>query len=426
MRYIAGELLNFLEQARAITLSPAVDALFPVAGLYDGYADAICAHGSNGADPSVTVDLAMLDKDRVDNGNLDSWPGGSPTGWTVTASGGGAVTEATGGEARSGSAAKIQKSAGAASLKKTFKVRAGQRLNVEVYLRNTGAGQCQAQLYNPVTKRYLSAAGAWQSAQTYWATASTTSYVQKLLAFQVEDVLACQGFVAYLELSMHDTGGAAGGDYGLADDAFMWPRWNAVVVSGHNLEIGQAPTLRSSTDAFGGVNTQEALLTVRQPAFQGYLSTPSNRRYARLASTGTQSTLAGTPYYGELVITYLETAASGGASEWTYSVRYMPDNILSAPAGGKVIATRATQQRRRAIALHFTPPADAVMREQRDELHGRCHGALYPVILVPVDAEDVVVHGRIDETLEVRRLFLASWEDDVLVSENPFTRVTPS
>jgi hypothetical protein len=46
-------------------------------------------------------------------------------------------------------------------------------------------------------------------------------------------------------------GGSAAGDNAYADDAFVWPSWNAVVAAGHNIEARMAPELRSSNDGFG-------------------------------------------------------------------------------------------------------------------------------------------------------------------------------
>jgi hypothetical protein len=428
MRYVAGELLNFLEQARLITPSPALDANFPVARLYDGYADAVAAFATNTASPLYTVDLALLDKDLVDNGNLDSWPGGVPTGWAVTTSGGGAVTEATAGEARSGSAAKVKKNGGAASIKKTYKVRTSQRILFDLYLRNAAAGQAQAQIYNPLTKKYLTGAMAWQSGQAYFATASTTSYVQKTNSFTVEDWRAHgDAPITYLELSIHDTGAGGGSDYALVDDVFLSPHWNALVLAGHNIEAGMAPQMRSSNDNFAANNVLEASPAVRQPSMFAFASTAIAKRWARLQLTGTQSSISGAAWLGELAITYLETALRGFNDG--SDLRYLPDNTVNAGPGGKVIASQTARQRRRVLRVTVEPGTvganDAEIREQRDEITGRSHGALWPLIVVPHNSEDIVLHGRLDDSWAAKRVFDTFWEDDLLISENPFTRVIP-
>jgi hypothetical protein len=421
--------VNWLTKARLITPSPAAHADTPLAALSDGIVDAAFAFGSNPAGPSITGDLAMKNKDDVDNGAIDTWQAGAPVGWVVAVTVDGTVTEATGAEARSGSALKVKKGTGSARATYVYEVRAGQRLTYEAYLRNNGAGQCQLQIYNPMTGMYLAPGLTWQASQIYVATASTTSYVQKTGAFQVESFLACQGPTAFLECSIHDTGGTGASDYALADDLQLWPTWNAVVVSGHNWEPVSAPEIRSSNDAFAGNNVLEGTMAVRQPAFFKYLATPVAKRWVRVALIGTHSGYDGRAYrfMGELAVTYLESALKGPKLSDGYTVRYLPDNVVNTMPAGKVVAARTTQQRRRVLALHFrrTGGTDAAMREVRDEIHGRCYGSLLPVIVVPIDSEDVVLHGRLDDAFEALRAGIDVWDDDLVITENAFPRVTP-
>lgn len=426
MRYVAGEQLNFLEKARSITVSPSADANFGTANLYDGYADAVFKFGSNGANPYISVDLAIKDKDGADNGSLDTWSGGTPTAWTVTTSGTGTVTETTvGAEVKSGSAAKLKKGSGSAQIAKTYRVRAGQRMTVDLWLRAAASGFAKAQLRNLVTGYYLTSAGAWQSAQAYFATESGTTYVQKTRTFTVQNFATCLDPMTYLELMVEDQGSGGGSDFAFVDDAFIYPDWNAVVIAGHNIEPRMLTELRSSTDGFGASNTVEATVTVVQPACFAYLSVASQRRYARLALTGTQSSQGGAPYYGELVITYLETSAVGPShiSGSNYTMRFLPDNIINTAPGGKVHAARASTQRRRVHQLSFRTNTTDVA-EVRDEIHGRCYGALWPLVLVPMNAETVVALARIDDSWEVKRVLDTLWDSDLVVSDCPFPRVT--
>jgi len=426
MRYVAGELVNFLEQARSITVSPSADALFPVTRLYDGYADSVFRYGSNAADPYAIFDLALKGKDGVDNGALDTWSGGSPTGWTKTTTGTGTVVETTvGAEVRSGSAAKLNKGSGTAKLVKTYRVRSGQRFSFSLYARIAAAGSAKAQLYNPVTKKYLTSAMAWQTAQAYFATeAASTTYVEKTNSFQVESLAAHLSPITWLELTLVDDGAGGGSDFAFFDDVFLWPTWNAVVIAGHNIEPGMVATLRSSTDNFSASNDVEVTLAQRQPAMFGYDSTAITRRWAGLLFSGTQSALAGAIFAGEIAITYLETAAVGPNDGWTE--RFIPDNVLNSLPGGKVTATRTTEQLRRAYQFafeHATQGTDE-LKEVRDEIHKRAHGSLWPVILVPIDAEDRVCHGRISDQWEGKRVFDTIHDNDLLIADNPFPRVT--
>jgi len=58
--YAAGQYANLLERALSVTLSPAVDALFPATNLYDGRPSRACRHGSNAANPTITADLSAF------------------------------------------------------------------------------------------------------------------------------------------------------------------------------------------------------------------------------------------------------------------------------------------------------------------------------------------------------------------------------
>lgn len=428
MRYIAGELLNFLELARTITPSPALDANFPASRLYDGYADAVALFGSNAAGPSLTVDLAIKDRNGVDNGNLDAWSGGLPTGWEIDFSGTGSVAETTtAGEIRSGSAAKMRRTSGSYyGLTKFYRVRAGQRFNISLWCRIAGAGSFKAWLYNPVTKKFLTSGGAWTPTPSYFTTeAASTSYVEKTLSFVVESMATCQAPTTLLQLGVMDQGTGGGSDFAFVDDVFLWPTWNAIVVAGHNIEPGMAPEMRASTDNFSASNVLEASMVVRQPSFWALAASEITKRYARLVLSGTQSSLAGAAYIGEFAVTYLEAALRGiSGTRDGYSLRFFADNIVSAARWGRVNAARITTQRRRSLLLPFRPNSDASWLEQRDEITARCHGALWPLILVPLDSEDVVLHARLDESWQAQRLHSDVYDTDLVVSDNPFPIVT--
>lgn len=432
MRYVAGELLQFLERARSIASSPAFDADYPKTRLYDGWADAAAWLASNAASPTITIDLAMLGADAIDNAALDAWQAGLPVGWAVTATGGGAVTETTtAGEIRSGSAAKLKKGTGTARVAKTYRVRAGQRLNLSAWVRVAASGVAGVAIYNPVTKHYYSPAGggSWTSALTYAAASTSLTYVEATGTFTVEGLAACGDPITYVQLLVEDFGAGGASDYAFVDDAFVWPSWNAVIVSGHNIEPGMAPTVRSSTDNFASVDTSEAAIAIQHPTCYAYLSTPSTRRYVRLAMTGAQSPAAGAVFIGELVVTYLETAARSSRTEDGYETELVPDN-LELQAAPRRASARMALQRRRRLRLAFLQPTDAQYVVARDEVHGRCHGTLWPLVIVPRDADDVVVHGRLDEDAwKARRLHDGEaggiYEDGLTIIESPPPRVVP-
>jgi hypothetical protein len=76
------------------------------------------------------------------------------------------------------------------------------------------------------------------------------------------------------------------------------------------------------------------------------------------------------------------------------------------------------------LRLSFRRRNDAGYREGRDDIIRQCRGGQWPVIVVPIDTEDLVVHGRLDSSWRVLRQFLSAWEDDITLSETPLPQVT--
>lgn len=139
MLYAAGQYANLLSRALSVTLSPAADALFPGSQLGDGRPTRPAKHGSNGANPSVTFDLAAFTP-------------GSSTPYTFTA-------------------------------------RSGERRRI------TSGGTSNVQVQNLTTGRYLRSDGAWQVGTTNVLTAAGS------LDYQVESFTICQAPTVLLKIT---------------------------------------------------------------------------------------------------------------------------------------------------------------------------------------------------------------------------------
>ena len=420
MRYIAGaDTGNLLARAVLITPAPALDAILGVGSLYDGRAKTITKFGSLVADSKVTIDLALF------AGAFETWGGGAPAGWTKTTSGTGTVVETVvGAEVRSGSAAKGNKGSGTAQLSRTITVRVGERLTLDVWLRIAAAGQSKVQIYDVLTHKYLTSGGAWQTGATYCASeVASTNYVNTVRTFTVEDWQAHQANTTQLRILWEDTGAGGGSDFAFVDDLYVYPTWNFCSIHGHNIDAGTAVELRSDTAAFAGAGTLEATLTNRVPSFHAYLSAPVGKRWARVTLVGTNSAI---PYLGELVIGYAETAARKIKDGW--EVREMESQVRNVSPVGEVFALNRTQFTRRAIRPTFKALSDAQWREGRDDIFRRCRGGANPLVIVPMDDEDVVLLGRIDDTIAAQRAFRTSGgqllEYDLPVAESPFNSLT--
>ena len=145
MLYAAGRYANLLARALSVTLSPSADSLFPAANLYDGRPSRAGRHSSNGANPSITFDLAAFT------------PQGAGT-LNITA-------------------------------------RAGERRRI------TSSGTTSIAIRNLATLKYLTSGGAWQVGSTSCLTGAGS------LDYQVEGFTACQA--PYVTLQIVITSGTS-------------------------------------------------------------------------------------------------------------------------------------------------------------------------------------------------------------------------
>lgn len=143
--YAAGRYANLLSRALSVTMSPSADSLFPATNLYDGRPSRPAKHSSNGANPSITFDLAAF-----------------------TPQGAGTVT---------------------------ITARAGERRRI------TSSGTTSISIRNLSTLKYLTTGGAWQTGSTSCLTGAGS------LDYQVENYTACQ--VPYVTLQIVITSGTS-------------------------------------------------------------------------------------------------------------------------------------------------------------------------------------------------------------------------
>ena len=341
MLYAAGQHANLLGRALSATMSPSADALFPVANLGDGRPTRPARHGTNGANPWTTFDLAAFA------------PQGAGT-VTITA-------------------------------------RSGERRRI------TSSGATSITLQNLRTGKYLTSGGAWQVASTSCLSGAGS------LDYQVEDLTACQATTVLLKIVI-TTG----------TDVWDQPRWNAMGVIGHNLDPALTCELRSSTDNFSGSDVLEAPGTALMPGFFMYDSGGISNRYGRLALTGTNQA---TPWYGELFPCWLESSID--RPDVGMEVQYEEPQVRnSGPSGGAPHVYNLAPWPRRIARMAFDQGATTGAIETRQEIVLRCRGGAYPILLAPVDAEPVVLHGRLTEKWSETRFISTRWRNDLVVAED--------
>ena len=407
MKLAGGQYANLLELAKAVTCSPAADASFPIANLYDGAPSKPFKFGSAPADPYITVDL-----DRLGGyGDMEAWTGGTPNGWTEVNTGTGAVTQDVVNFHGGASAALMTGGTGSASIYRDTTVRAGERLTLEAWLAGDGTASARIRVQNLQTGKYLTSAGAWQVAAADVDSRSIASYAQTLKDFTVEGYAVCQVPTVTLRITLlcNQSGSS------IADDVAVYPHVNVASIHGHNIDALNALQLRSSTDAFVGVDTLEATLAMQQPAFYGYLATAIKRRWLRLKLVGTNTSAV---MLGEFWLAYAETASRG--AQWGFTVITVEDQVRTESEAAEVTVFSLSQHARREVTLHFRPRNATQHAEFRDDLLRRCRGGKYPAIVIPVDDEPLILHGRFPNGDALTRAFLAVWDVDIRVVESPF------
>jgi hypothetical protein len=406
LRYAAGQHVNLLERALTVTMTPPPDTGYPIANLWDGRPARLVRHNSNAADPSITADLAAFD------GGMGGWIGGVPAGWTKVTTGTGTFIETTTvGEYVTSPAAKGNPGTGTAQQSRDIIVRAGERRRISISMRRAGSGTGRLSVQNLYTKKFLAAAGAsWSAAQAFVLSDNTnTTHTTQAADYTVEDMAACQSPIVRLRLTL-DAGGTGDSMY---DDVADWPRWNALEVHGHNLDPGLVVELRSSTDGFVGSNVLQQTGAILQPSF--FIAAPAtvNHRHVRLQLTGTNQEAA---WYGEVVPCFLETALK--AQNWNFEVRYKEDQIRNQGRLGITHVSNLAPIFRRLLKMSFEQTVTEEA-ELRHEIVWRCRGGAYPLLVVPIEGETMVLYIRLDDSWAVVREFTSHFLDDLTGSEDP-------
>jgi len=191
------------------------------------------------------------------------------------------------------------------------------------------------------------------------------------------------------------------------------PRWNALAVIGHNLDPGLTCELRSSTDNFSASDDLEVTGTIRQPGFFMYDSGGISTRYGRLKLTGTNSAA---PWYGEVFPCWLEGAID--APDVGLEVRHREPQHRNTGELGDAYVYNLAPWPRRVVRMQFDQHDTSGEIETRQELVLRSRGGAYPILLVPVDAEAMVLHCRPTEEWGETRYISMRWRNDLVLSED--------
>lgn len=404
LRYVAGYQSNLLQRASSITVTNE-DSLFPKANLYDG-TGAIFKGSAEASGFNITADLGEVPA----NGGFESaFTGGLPgTGWGKTA--GATLTRDTA-IPRTGAGCMAADGTTSNYGYFTLTVYPGQRLKIEAACRVlTGAGpSAKVRVRNMFTGRLLDTNAAWLSVgATSILENATTSYTTQSLAFTVE---TGPSFPATMTLRVEFYCILSATDTPVYDDIAIYYAVNFCSVHWSNMLLSalSPPQLRSSTDNFSASDTLEASMTVAKPAFYVVLGSTVYRRYWRFRHGLDGSLLNGgnAPVFGEMVIGYAEAAARPQDYGWTLGKKFQQVRTQTQLGAEAVYLFGEHEQRR--LGLNFSPTTAAEFLELRDRLYRVTRGGADPLVIVPYDSEDVVIHGRLGPELAIKRELITRW-----------------
>ncbi|MHC4714527.1 MAG: hypothetical protein ACYTAN_14875 [Planctomycetota bacterium] len=415
MLYAAGRYMNLLEVRPSlvtltpVTVSPGTDSNYSIDELTDGRPAHVWKCSAD-AQWYVQGDL-----NQSGNGDLENWA--SPTQianpWIEDIVGGGTGSvdrEGTTVHAGTYSAKLTKGTSTSVGFYQDIVARAGERRYMTAW-GYASSGTCRFRIQNLSTGNWLTSSATWSASVSDIGTVAAASWNEVSKSYQVEDLDTCQSQTPTLRYFAMTNDGTV-----FADDMYDWPRFNAAIVCGHNLGPRNTVALKSDDNAAFSSATTVDSTTAKLPSFFLYDSTGSAERYLRVDTDQTTNTAV--PYIGELVVCWLETASRDASADSTFEVAYDDPQERHETRTGDTWTYDLLIEPRRALKMGFKLPTATEYGEHRDMIR-RCRGGLYPLVVVPVDAEDLVVYGLLDSSWQATRLFKSYWEDELVVAELP-------
>ena len=407
----AGKWANVLSTARAVTVSPAADALYPASALYDGVPGKEGAWAATAANDYVKADL-----DIATNGDMEgTFPG---SGWSNASTGTGATAQSnTYAKAGTYSGRVTGGASGEGIYRFTKVLRTGFRYRLSVWGRRTTSATGKVRVYNAETRRYLqTSGGTWSSGSADVATSSVSSFTEMTVNFTVEGFYVCGSRdTVTIQIDLANSAN----EFYYFDEFRLWPEIDFISVHGHNADALMAPQFRSSTDDFSASDVLEATMTVRRPAFYSKLGSAITKRYVMLKFTTVNSRgpiRIGELFCGQYLAASEKTSASFGTMAVTVENRQAVNGYQAFPFQSDPIVT---------IDVPLKAFAATGFAEIRDEIVARSEGSRYPLVLVydTIDDADLVVMGRLASVFGYSRRLKEIREMTLRVESLPFATV---
>ena len=193
-------------------------------------------------------------------------------------------------------------------------------------------------------------------------------------------------------------------------------------IHGHNLDSGITVKIQSATNPTftTGVVTHATVASPASPSFYVVLtSAPTARRYWRFLFEGTN----GTPIeVGEMVVGVAKTLTRAQQIDWSYD-EIQPQSRTTGGLVPEVRAENLTDLPQRRLNLTFLAESYAQRDELRDEFIRASKYGAEPIVIIPDENDELVIHGRVPNRLTWRRLPGQSGGDHettIAIDEDPF------
>lgn len=193
-------------------------------------------------------------------------------------------------------------------------------------------------------------------------------------------------------------------------------------IHGHNLFAGITVKIQSATNAAftTGLVTHATISSPASPSFYFVLpSAPTARRYWRFLFEGTN----GEPIeVGEMVMGVAKTLTRAQQIDWSFA-DIQPQIRSSGALVPQVRAENLTDHSQRRLNFTFLATSYAERNELRDEFLGASKRGAEPLIVIPDEDDEIVIHGRAPNRITWERLPGQSGGDHqttIAIDEDPF------
>jgi hypothetical protein len=426
MLYAAGQYLNLLAvrpslgSLTIVTVSPGTNGEYSVADLTDGRPSTVWKCSAD-AQWYVQGDL-----NQIANGDMEVWDTATDLAdpWIESIVGGGTGSvdqESTTVHAGTYSAKLTKGTSTSVGIYADVVARSGERRYLTAW-GYASSGTCRIRVQNLNTGKWLTSSATWSASVSDVGTVASASWAEVTKSYQVEDFETCGSGIVHLRMwAMTDDGTV------FADDFYEWPRFNAALVCGHNLNARNTIALKSDDNAaFSSATTVDSTTPV-QPTFHLYDAAGSSERYVRIdtdqTTNGVQINALGTsvaavPYIGEVVVCWLEVASRGASADGSFELAYDEPQERHESGTGDVWVYDLLSEPRRLLKFGSLLPTETDHEEYR-AIMKRSRGGLHPVAIVPIDDEDVAIYGYVEASWRASRLFKSFWENEIIVAEAP-------